>query len=102
MDDIEKLFPSPVPDGEAAVAENPAFVSACMSIVSDRAAALGIPAIAIDRPGYGSSTALPPAESTVLNNAAILDEMIGEIWTQYGAGARGVVLIGHSIGGAVT
>jgi pimeloyl-ACP methyl ester carboxylesterase len=68
----------------------------------DRAAALGIPAIAIDRPGYGSSTAFPPAEATVLNNATILDEMIGEIWTRYGAGARGVVLIGHSIGGAVT
>jgi hypothetical protein len=38
----------------------------------DRAPASGIPAIAIDRPGYGSRTALPPAEATVLNNAAIL------------------------------
>jgi pimeloyl-ACP methyl ester carboxylesterase len=68
----------------------------------DGAAALGIPSIAFDRPGYGSSTALPPAEATILKNAEILDELIGEIWTQYGAGARGVVLVGHSIGGAVT
>jgi len=35
------MYPSPALDGEAPVAESPAFVAACMSIVSDRAAALG-------------------------------------------------------------
>ena len=41
MNEIQKLFPSPESDGEAAVAESPAFVTACNSIVSDRATALG-------------------------------------------------------------
>ena len=40
MNKTEKLFPSPQPHGEAP-AESPAFVDACMSIASDRAAALG-------------------------------------------------------------
>lgn len=41
MSETEKLYPDPVPDGETAVAENPAFVSACMSVVSCDAAAMG-------------------------------------------------------------
>jgi pimeloyl-ACP methyl ester carboxylesterase len=67
----------------------------------DRAAALGIPIIAIDRPGYGGSTALAPEESTILKNAEVLDEVIGELWEAWGAKMSGVVLIGHSIGGAI-
>lgn len=66
-----------------------------------RAALLDIPVIAIDRPGYGTSTALAPADSTIERNAAVLDALIGEIWAASGQGAAGVVLIGHSIGGAV-
>lgn len=67
----------------------------------DRAAALGIPILALDRPGYGGSTALAPEESTILKNADVLNEVIGELWEAYGAGTSGVVLIGHSIGGAI-
>jgi hypothetical protein len=35
------MYPGPEPDGETPVPENSAFVSACMSVVSDRAAAMG-------------------------------------------------------------
>jgi pimeloyl-ACP methyl ester carboxylesterase len=66
----------------------------------DKAAALHIPIMALDRPGYGESTALPPAEATIARNAAVLDEALNEIWRRDGGG-RGIVLIGHSIGGAI-
>lgn len=68
----------------------------------DRAAALGIPVLALDRPGYAGSTPLPPAESDITHNAQRLDETIGKIWHAAGSTARGIVLIGHSIGGAIT
>jgi pimeloyl-ACP methyl ester carboxylesterase len=67
----------------------------------DRAAALGIPIVALDRPGYAGSTPLAPEESTILKNAAVLDQVIGELWEAWGTGASGVFLIGHSIGGAI-
>jgi len=41
MNHTERLYPGPVPDGETPVSENPAFVSACMSVVSGRAALRG-------------------------------------------------------------
>ena len=41
MKEAERLYPSAEPAGESPVAENPAFVNACRSIVSDHAAALG-------------------------------------------------------------
>ena len=37
----ERMYPGPEPDGETPASENPAFVSACRSIVSERASALG-------------------------------------------------------------
>ena len=67
----------------------------------DRAAALGIPIVALDRPGYLGSTPLSPEESTIHKNADALDEVIGEMWEAWGAGTSGVFLIGHSIGGAI-
>lgn len=66
----------------------------------DHAEYLGVPVIAIDRPGYRGSTPVPPGESIILGNAEVLDHLVGELWTTYGAGTAGVVLIGHSIGGA--
>ena len=66
-----------------------------------RAAAIGIPIIALDRPGYKGSTPVPESESIILTNADVLDEIIGEIWEDRGEGLRGVVLVAHSIGGAV-
>ncbi len=41
MSEPEELCPGPMPDGETTVAENPSFVSACMSVVSDHVAAYG-------------------------------------------------------------
>ena len=68
----------------------------------DRAEHLGIPLIAVDRPGYRGSTPVQPGESIILSNAEVLDHLIGELWDTYGAGTTGVVVIGHSIGGAIT
>jgi pimeloyl-ACP methyl ester carboxylesterase len=67
----------------------------------DRAAVLGIPIVALDRPSYGGSTPLDPEESTILKNADVLDQVIGEVWEAWGTGTSGVFLIGHSIGGAI-
>lgn len=65
-----------------------------------RATANGIPAIAIDRPGYGGSPALPPERMTIADQAGYLVEPLLELWQRHGEG-RGVVLVGHSIGGAI-
>ncbi len=70
----------------------------------DSAETLGIPVIAVDRPGYLGSTkvSVEAGDSIILRNAEVLDHLIGELWDSYGAGRPGVVIIGHSIGGAVT
>lgn len=70
----------------------------------DRAVSLGIPVIAIDRPGYGGTdpTSVPSGGSVLEVNAAVLDHVIGELWAEHGAGKTGVFLIGHSIGAAIS
>lgn len=68
----------------------------------DRAAALGIPALAIDRPGYVESTPFAPDDSTIEKNAERLVDAIGRLWEKFGKRGPGIFLIGHSIGGAVT
>lgn len=67
----------------------------------DRAQANGIPIVAIDRLGYGASSAFATPQTTIQNNAELLNLAIDAIWRTYHNGACGVVLIGHSIGGAV-
>lgn len=67
----------------------------------DQAAANGIPIIAPDRPGYVDSPILPPGEGTVRAQAGVLTKALHDAWQRYGAGTRGIVLIGHSIGGAI-
>ncbi|GLI26938.1 thioesterase [Agromyces rhizosphaerae] len=67
----------------------------------DRAADEGVPVIGLDRPNYVGSDPLETDDSIILANAELLGEAIGSIWEQYGDGAPGVVLLGHSIGGAV-
>ncbi|QJU55296.1 alpha/beta hydrolase [Herbiconiux sp. KACC 21604] len=67
----------------------------------DRAAALDVPVIALDRPGYGGSDAVSTGDSVFLANAEVLDHLIAELWTEYGAGTAGVFLIGHSFGAVV-
>lgn len=68
----------------------------------DRAAALELPIIALDRPGYGDTTPLAPQDATIAKNAERLDGVIGDVWERYGRGHSGVFIIGHSIGGAIT
>jgi pimeloyl-ACP methyl ester carboxylesterase len=63
---------------------------------------LGIPIVAVDRPSYGESTLVEDTDSIILKNAEVLDELIGELWATHGAGTSGVVVVGHSIGGAIT
>ena len=66
-----------------------------------RAAALEIPVLAPDRSGYGESPLLPNGGGTLRDNADFLAGAIGDGWRAHGAGAAGIVLIGHSIGGGI-
>jgi pimeloyl-ACP methyl ester carboxylesterase len=66
-----------------------------------RAAALGVPALALDRPGYGESPSLPLDHSSIQDQADALIVALEDAWRQYGATTRGIVLVGHSIGGAI-
>lgn len=68
----------------------------------DRAAQSGCPAIAFDRPGYGASTLITDQENVLSTNAELLDAAIGDQWQEFQTEAPGVVLIGHSIGAAVS
>ncbi|MBU1815653.1 MAG: alpha/beta hydrolase [Gammaproteobacteria bacterium] len=68
----------------------------------DRAVANGIPVVALDRPGYGGSPALPAGQSTVIGQATYLLGVLEDCWQRYGEGTQGIFLIGHSIGGAIT
>ena len=67
----------------------------------DRGEAAGVPVIALDRPNYVRSSPLETEDSILVANAEVLDTAIGEIWEQYGGEASGVVLVAHSIGGAI-
>lgn len=67
----------------------------------ERAAANGIAALAIDRPGYGESPMLSAAEMDIPGQAALLRGALGEVFAAHGQGRSGVVLIGHSIGAAI-
>jgi len=67
----------------------------------DRGAANGIPVIAPDRPGYGESASLPEGEGTIKGQARALKSALQDGWRRHGASTRGIVLIGHSIGGAI-
>lgn len=68
----------------------------------ERAAAAGVPSIAIDRPGYAGSTPLPIGERAVPRNAELLQTIIARIWRERDFDVCGVVLVGHSIGSAIS
>lgn len=68
----------------------------------DRAQAQNLPIFAIDRPGYGQSADYAATAPSISDNAQILESAIHELWRRYQHQACGVVLIGHSIGGAIS
>lgn len=67
----------------------------------DRAAAAGIPIVALDRPCYGATTPLDPGTETIRNSAERLDAIIAALVAQSPGAGRKVVLVGHSIGAAI-
>jgi len=67
----------------------------------DRAAAAGCSVVAFDRPGYRKSTLLT-GDEVLKANAERLDAGIAEMWRRNDADVSGVVLVGHSIGGAIS
>ncbi|HEY0181503.1 MAG TPA: alpha/beta hydrolase family protein [Rhodopila sp.] len=62
----------------------------------DVVAAGGYRVVSFDRPGYGGSSALVPAENTFARHAELLASAIVQL-----AGDSPVVLVGHSIGGMI-
>ena len=66
----------------------------------ERADRNGIPAIAIDRYGYGGTPFRD--DMSILGQAAALREALVDVWEENRGDAAGVVLIGHSIGAAIT
>jgi pimeloyl-ACP methyl ester carboxylesterase len=67
----------------------------------DNATKQGIGVIAIDRPNYLGSSPLTSEGSIIVDNATVLSDAIGSIFSDYGGDAAGVVLVAHSIGGAI-
>lgn len=67
----------------------------------EASAMAGFDAVALDRPNYGGSDKLSDAETTFARNAEIIDDAIAKLWERYGAAHPGVILIGHSMGGAI-
>ncbi len=67
----------------------------------DAAAARGFEAVALDRPNYGQSDPLPYEQTTFAENARILSQAIGVLWDEAAPGTPGVVIVAHSIGGAI-
>ena len=66
----------------------------------DRAAWMGIPAIAIDRYGYGDTPFID--DMSILGQAAALAPALRDVWERHRGDAVGMVLVGHSIGAAIT
>ncbi|MGW2051843.1 alpha/beta hydrolase [Streptomyces sp. NPDC001858] len=60
----------------------------------------GFPVVSLDRPGYGGSTALK-GEISFRRNAEVLQRAIAELWHRHLSNAPGIVLVGHSVGGAI-
>lgn len=66
-----------------------------------RASANGIAALAIDRPGYGTSPMLASERMNIAGQADFLVDALGDVWERSESSGSGVVLVGHSIGAAI-
>jgi pimeloyl-ACP methyl ester carboxylesterase len=65
----------------------------------DLASAAGYPVVAFDRPGYGGSSVLDPADNTFDRHARLLAVAIAQAASRFSADS--VFLTGHSIGGMI-
>ena len=63
------------------------------------AADRGFAVAALNRPGYEDSTPLVPP--TFVGNASAIARALEDLWARYGAKSAGIVLVGHSMGGAI-
>ncbi len=61
----------------------------------------GFPVLALDRPCYGESDAISDGPISFEANAEVLDGAIAAAWQTLEPKGPGVVLVGHSIGGAI-
>lgn len=68
----------------------------------ERAVDQGFDIIAIDRPGYGGSTALENAPDLIQKNADYLTPRVPALLSAFGRVSAPIFIIGHSIGGAIT
>lgn len=68
----------------------------------ERAAANGVPIVALDRPGYGATPLLPREQMTLEGQGRFLVEALGDIWRMHGNGRPGMVIVAHSIGAAIS
>ncbi|MGE0283851.1 MAG: alpha/beta hydrolase [Rhizobiaceae bacterium] len=68
----------------------------------DRAISAGFDIIAIDRPGYGKTTALGNHADMLHQNALRIVDFIPEVADKLGLTLNGAVLIGHSMGGVIS
>jgi pimeloyl-ACP methyl ester carboxylesterase len=71
----------------------------CEGSFMDIAGAHRYPVVAFDRPGYGGSTPLKPADNTFARHAELLGAAIAQARSRYRA--EHVFLVGHSIGGMI-
>jgi pimeloyl-ACP methyl ester carboxylesterase len=61
----------------------------------------GFPVAALDRPSYGASGDLSAEDGWFAGQASALTAAIGQLWADLGEARPGIVLVGHSIGGAI-
>lgn len=67
----------------------------------DLATSLGYDVLAIDRPGYGAARGVDPQHSTFAGQRKLLASGIETVWNTEAEDTPGVILVGHSIGGAI-
>ncbi len=69
--------------------------------VLSRISSAGFPAVALTRPGYPADEESARRQPSFAEAAGIVADAITDQWRQWGDGRPGVVILGHSIGGAV-
>ena len=58
--------------------------------------------LSVTRPGYPATEETAAAQPGFAGTAAILDTAVGDAWRRFGRGHPGVVLVGHSVGAALS